>query len=437
MKRSYDTSKAWYERAKKSLSAGVSSQFRVAKPHPMFYERAEGPWLWDVDGNKLLDFTLAQGPMILGHSEPRVLDAIQDAMSRGQLFAGQHEQEVLLAEMLCETIPSAERIRFSSTGSEADHAVIRMARHATKKQKIIKFEGHYHGWFDEVAYSVNPTADQLGDRANPNRVPWSGGLPDGSGDHLIVLPWNDIDAVERAFVRHRDDIAAVITEPVMCNQGCIEPQPGFLQGLRNICDEHDAALIFDEIITGFRINVGGAQRHYGVTPDLAVFGKALGSGLPISALVGKARYFDAIESNDVFHAGTLNSNNICVAAALSTLSILLENDEATHHQIVKTGQTLRDRLQALSTIDNQWHVQGPGPMFHAGFLKEPGPVREYRDVLRYDTEKYGRFVRGLADRGVRVIGRGLWYVSAAHTAEHLDQVVDAAASTLKEMQTPS
>lgn len=434
MARTYETSKAWYERARQHLAAGVSSQFRVAKPHPMFYERAEGPWLWDVDGNRYLDFTLAQGPMILGHSDPRVLDAIREAMAKGQLFAGQHEQEVLLAEMLCDVIPSAERIRFSSTGSEADHAVIRMARHVTGRTKIIKFEGHYHGWFDEVAYSVNPSPHELGDRRAPNVVPWSGGIPDGSADHLIILPWNDLAAVRRAFDTYPNDIAAIITEPVMCNQGCIEPEPGFLEGLRDLCDQNDAALIFDEIITGFRIDVGGAQRHYGVVPDLAVFGKALGSGLPISALVGKQRFFAPIERNEVFHAGTLNSNNICVAAALKTLEILREDDEAVHRHIVTMGQALRDGLATLAEIDPHLHVQGPGPMFHVGFLNEPGPVREYRDVLRYDMTKYGRFVAGLAEHGVRVIGRGIWYISSSHDDEHVQHAIEAARDVLQTMQ---
>lgn len=432
--RDYPISKRWYERAKKSLAAGVSSQFRVSKPHPMFYERAEGPWMWDVDGNRYLDYTLAQGPMILGHSNPRILEAISEAMHKGQLFAGQHEQEVLLAESLCDLIPSAERVRFSSTGSEADHAVIRMARYATGKRKIIKFEGHYHGWLDEVCFNINPSADQVGDRNDPPYVPWSGGVPEDRSHDLIILPWNDLAAVQAAFDAQANEIAAVIMEPVMCNQGCIEPAEGFLTGVRDLCDHYDAALIFDEIITGFRIDIGGAQKYYGVTPDLAVFGKALGSGLPISALVGKARFFEPIERNEVFHAGTLNSNNICVAAALKTVDILREDDQALHKHIVQTGRALRDGLAQLADqISLGMHVQGPGPMFHVGFLGKPGPVREYRDVMRYDAGRYTQFAEGLLQRGVRVIGRGIWYVSSAHVTSHVEQTLEAAEATLQDM----
>ncbi len=430
----YPKSKAWYERARTSLAAGVSSQFRAASPHPMFYERAEGPYIWDVDGNRYLDFALSQGPMILGHSHPTVLDEMVAALRKGQLFAGQHEQEVLLAEALVRLIPSAERVRFSSTGSEADHAVIRMARYHTGRPLIVKFEGHYHGWLDGVSFSVNPTLEQAGPVESPNAVPWGGGVPERDAEGLLILPWNDAEAVADAFAKHGDRIAGVITEPVMCNQGCIEPAPGFLQALRDLCDAHGAALIFDEIITGFRIDLGGAQAHYGVVPDLAVFGKALGSGQPISALVGRARWFEGIERNELYHAGTLNSNQSAVAAALATVRLLEADERAAHRTIVRLGTRLRDGLAELGRSSPLPLVtQGPGPMFHAGFLSGDGPVRSYRDVLRYDAAAYGRFTAGMARRGVRVIGRGLWYVSAAHDDASVDRALEAAAATLEEM----
>ena len=430
----YPVSKRWYERARNTLAGGISSQFRAASPHPMFYERAEGPWIWDVDGNRYLDFTLSQGPMILGHSHPEVLDAMRSAMLKGQLFAGQYEQEVLLAETLVRLIPGAERVRFSCTGSEADHAVLRMARYRTGRQKVLKFEGHYHGWLDGVSFSVNPAVDRAGPGDQPNLVPWGGGIPESQRADVVIAQWNDLEAVERAFERFPDEIAAVITEPVMCNQGCIEPSPGFLSGLRDSCDRHGAALIFDEIITGFRLDLGGAQAHYGVTPDLAVFGKALGSGNPISALVGGAEWFAGVESNEVYHAGTLNSNNVSVAAALKTVEVLERDDRGAHRQIVDMGTALREGFEELARESfPELRVMGPGPMFHLGF-RAAGEVHKYRDVLAYDGALYGRFVAEMARRGIRLIGRGLWYVSAAHDASHIEHTLDVAAVVLRELR---
>ncbi len=430
----YPRSEAWFERARRSLAGGVSSQFRaLTPPHPMFYTRAEGAHLWDVDGNRLLDMTLSQGPMIVGHSHPEVLEGIREALTLGQLFAGQYEQEVTLAETLQRLIPSAERVRFSSTGSEANHAALRLARYVTGRPKVIKFEGHYHGWFDNVSASVNPTAEAAGPRSAPVAVPWGGGIPASAIEDLVIVPWNDLAAVEDALRRHPDEIGAIITEPVMCNQGCIEPQPGFLHGLRALCDRHDIALIFDEIITGFRLDLGGAQHHYGVTPDLAVFGKALASGLPLSALVGRERFLRPVIDNAVFHAGTMNSNQACVAAAAATLAVLERDDAAAHRRLVELGRETRDRLAELGSKHGlPLRVQGPGPMFHAGFTTLDD-VTEYRHTLAYDGALYGRFVRGMLARGVRLIGRGLWYVSTAHTADDMALALQAADAVLAEM----
>ena len=339
--KTYPASKALLERARKSLAGGVSSQFRMfTSPHPMFYRRAAGSHIWDADGNELIDFTLAQGPLILGHSHPEVLRRVNEAIDDGQLFAGQFEQEVLLAEKLQQLIPAAERVRFSSSGSEAAHAVLRLARYATGKPKFIKFEGHYHGWFDSVSISVNPpAATPVGDP-----LPWGGGIPESVREDVVVLPWNDLEQVERTLHERGDEIGAIITEPIMANQGCIEPAPGYLAGLRDLCDRHNVALIFDEIITGFRVDLGGVQRRYGVTPDLAIFGKALASGFPLSAIVGLERFMAPLEQSEVYHAGTLNANNASVAAALATVELLEHDDEALFHRLAETGSTLRESL---------------------------------------------------------------------------------------------
>ena len=426
----FPESHAWFERAQRSLAGGVSSQFRaMTPPHPMFYTRAEGAYLWDVDGNRLLDMSLSQGPLILGHSHPEVLAEIRNALAEGQLFAGQYAQEVELAETLQRLIPSAERVRFSSTGSEANHAALRLARYVTGKRKALKFEGHYHGWFDNVSGSVNPSPANAGPRERPSVVPWGGAIPESALADLVVLPWNDLEAVERAL-RADPEIGAIITEPVMCNQGCIEPVDGYLAGLRALCDRHGAALIFDEIITGFRLDLGGAQRHYGVTPDIAVFGKALASGLPLSALVARERYLRPVIDNAVYHAGTMNSNQACVAAAVATLRVLELDASAAHRHIAELGARARDGLRDLGAKHGvPLRAQGPGAMFHVGFT-DADEVRDYRDTWSYDAALYGAFVRGMLGRGVRLIGRGLWYVSAAHTEDDIAFALEASDAVL-------
>jgi glutamate-1-semialdehyde 2,1-aminomutase len=425
-------SRALYERAKRSLAGGVSSQFRVFNViHPMFYARAAGSRVWDVDGNELIDFTLSQGPCILGHSHPEMLERVGKALAQAQLFAGQHEDELQLAETLQRMIPCAERVRFGSSGSEAAHAVLRLARFVTRRPKFIKFEGQYHGWFDSVSFNVAPPASLANDPTRPQ--PWGGGIPDVLAEDVVPLPWNDLALVRETLERQGHEIGAIITEPVMCNQGCIEPKPGFLQGLRALCDQYDVALIFDEIITGFRLDLSGAQGYYGVTPDLALFGKALGSGFPLSAIVGKERFMSPLERGEVYHAGTLNGNNGCVAAALATIDILERDDRAAHRHIVRMGKMLRDGLADLAARSPlPIRIQGPGPMFHMGFTRRDH-VTEYRHVLDYDRALYQDFCRRLLLRGIRVIERGLWYVSAAHSEEDVRLCLKTAEDVLNEM----
>lgn len=425
-------SRALYERARRSLAGGVSSQFRALNVfHPMFYARAAGSRVWDVDGNELVDFTLAQGPCILGHSHPELLERVGKALAEAQLFAGQHEDELRLAETLQRLIPCAERVRFGSSGSEAAHAVLRLARFVTGRPKFIKFEGHYHGWFDGVSFNVSPPASLANEPTRPH--PWGGGIPAVLAEQVIPLPWNDLGLVRETLERHKDEIGGIITEPVMCNQGCIEPAPGFLEGLRSLCDEYDVALIFDEIITGFRLDLSGAQGYYGVTPDLALFGKALGSGFPMSAIVGTERFMAPLDRGEVYHAGTLNGNNGCVAAALATIDILERDDHAAHRHIVRMGEMLRDGLTGLAARSPlPIRVQGPGPMLHMGFTQRDR-VTEYRHVLDYDRALYQDFCQRMLLRGIRLIERGLWYVSAAHSEDDIRLCLATAEDILNEM----
>lgn len=421
-------SRAWHERARRVLAGGVSSQFRaVGVFHPMHYVRAEGARVWDADGHVLLDYTLAQGPCILGHSHPDLVARVQQAVARGQLYAGQHEEEVLLAEALQRLIPCAERLRFASSGSEAAQACIRLARAVTGRQKILKFDGHYHGWLDSLAFNNAPPGNAAGEAP----IPWCGGIAASAAADIICLPWNDLGLVRQAMSRHGHEVAAIITEPVMCNQGCIEPEPGFLQGLRAVCDEHGAALILDEIITGFRIGLGGAQAHYGVTPDLALFGKALGSGFPLAAIAGRARWMAPLETGAAYHAGTMNGNVACVAAGLATVELLERDEGAALRHVARLGAMLRDGLAALGrTHGLPLRLQGPGPMFHMAFATLLRAT-EYRHVAADDRASYQAFCRAMLLEGVRLIERGLWYVSAAHGEADVEATLAAADRVLR------
>jgi len=428
--RNYTKSAELFERAKKSLAGGVSSEFRkFGYPHPLFYAQAKGSRIVDVDENEYVDYTLSQGPMILGHSHPEVLAKIAQASAAGQLFAGQHLMELELAEKIQQHVPCAELLRFSLSGSEADHAALRVARYVTGRQKFIRFEGHYHGWLDNVAYGIGGTAEQIGEREHPNSVVWSGGVSEASKAEHILLPWNDLELVQRTVAQHGDEIAAIITEPVMCNSGCITPESGFLQGLRDICTQHKIALIFDEVITGFRLGMSGAQGYYGVTPDLAVFAKAIASGYPISVLAGKREWMQPIAEGKVIHAGTMNSGNATIAAALATIEVL--EREHAHERIFSYGRRLMAALHQIAQ-DNGHSVliQGLGPMFHMAFTTQT-QARDYRDTLAFDKAKYAKFLAGMHDQGIRLIGRGLWYLSAAHTEDDLVQAVRAARQVFK------
>ena len=425
-----------HARAQKVLAGGVSSEFRKSAI-PILWTRGEGAHIWDADGNDYLDFTLSQGPLILGHSNLNVIEKVTAATREGQLFAGQHEQEIELAEKIQSLIPCAELMRFCLSGAEADHTAIRVARAATRRPKFLRFEGHYHGWFDNVAVGVaGVSEEQMGPRAHPTPVRWSAGLPDDIEAEFLVLPWNDLALVEQTLEANWRDIAAIITEPVMCNNGCILPEPGFLEGLRALCDRYGIVLIFDEVITGFRLGLGGAQQYFGVTPDLGIFGKAMASGYPISVVCGKTHFgaedkplMQLLADGIVVHAGTMNSNNPTVAAALATIETLEQDN--VHPRLFELGGRLKEGLQgaAKQTGHSDFLVQGPGPMLHAGFTNLE-KVSDYRGTLSYDKARYAQFVGAMLDEGIRLIGRGLWYVSGAHTAADIDRAIATATRVL-------
>ena len=432
--RTYAKSKALFERSCDVLAGGVSSEFRkFSAPHPLFYASGNGSRITDVDGNEYLDFTLSQGPLILGHSHPQVLERVREYSLHGQLFAGQHLGELELAEKLQALIPCAELMRFSLSGSESDHAAIRLARAATGRRKFVRFEGHYHGWFDNVAVGIGaPNLEALGERENPNPVRWTKGLPENIEDEMMVLPWNDLALLEKVVAARHEEIAAIITEPVMCNNGCIPPQREYLQGIRDLCDRYKIVFILDEVITGFRLGLGGAQKYFGVTPDLAIFGKAMASGYPISVLCGKRELMQLVASGEVIHAGTMNSGNASIAASLATIEVL-ERDN-THQKLFDLGEKLMRGLSEIAKqTGHQILIQGLGPMFHVGFT-DAKEVNDFRDTFAYDKAQYSLFVQGMQERGVRLIGRGLWYISNAHNEADIELCLEMARQTLQEMK---
>ncbi len=429
----YSESASLLERAKKVLAGGVSSEFRKYNhPHAIFYTHGKGTRIYDVDGNEYLDFTLSQGPLILGHSHHLVLKAVTEYSEKGQLFAGQHVKELELAERLNRLIPSAELMRFCLDGSAAVQTALRVARAKTGRQKFLRFEGHYHGWLDNVCWGISASsADALGSRQSPNVYPWSDGLPEHCKDEFIIVPWNDLELLRTTVSEQYKEIAAIITEPIMCNNSCISPADGFLQGLRDICNQFSIALIFDEVITGFRVSIGGAQQYFNITPDLSIFAKAMGNGYPISALVGKKEWMNVIEEAKVIHAGTMNSSNPTIAAALATIEVL--ETEQPYERMYQYGNRLMEGIRRAATETKQnLLVQGPGPMFHIGFT-HLSKVNDYRDSLTYDRDKLGKFIAGMHDRGVRVIGRGLWYISAVHTQQDIDHAIKMATEVLSKM----
>jgi glutamate-1-semialdehyde 2,1-aminomutase len=431
--RNYDKSAALLDRSKKSLAGGVSSEFRKYNhPHAIFYSHAAGTKIYDVDGNEYLDFTLSQGPLLLGHNHPHVSKRVEDYAKLGQLYAGQHILEVELAEKLQAIIPSAELMRFCLDGSEAVQTALRLARAKTGKNKFLRFEGHYHGWLDNVAWGISgASVDALGDVENPIVHPWTAGLPTGVENEFITIPWNNAALLQKTVAKHKHELAAIITEPIMCNSGCILPEPGFLQSIRDLCTEHNITCIFDEVITGFRTALGGAQAYFNITPDLSIFAKAMASGYPISAIVGKKDWMNLIVEAKVIHAGTMNASNSTVAAALGTIEVLEQED--IYDNIYALGKALMAGLKDIGKFyKTNLLVQGLGPMLHTGFtdLKQ---VRDFRDVYSYDKAKLGKFVAGMHDEGIRIIGRGLWYISAVHTEAEIQHTLKIADKVISKL----
>lgn len=392
------------------------------RPTPLAITNASGSRLVDADGNSYIDYVLGFGPILLGHRPPEVTRAVERQLRRGVLFGAQHAGEVELAERLVDLVPSAELVALSNSGSEAVQAALRFARVATGRRLVIKFDGHYHGWLDPVHVSgpgLPPSTETGGPRHAVE------GLP--APAETLVCRWNDLDAISRLLSDHADQVAAVIMEPVPCNFGNYEPLPGYLQGVRELCDRHGAVLIFDEVITGFRLGLSGAQGRYGVEPHLTVLAKALASGFPLSAVAGSAAVMSVAHlDGPVRHIGTFNGNPISVAAANATLEALTKGGNELYGGLESTAAMLAAGLrQAASSGDAPLVVNQVGSVLH--LLWNPRlPVRSYEDAYRSDSTAVADIAANLIGSGIFALERGLWFVSTAHSADDLDRTLAAA-----------
>ena len=430
-----------YEQARNYLPAGASSNVRVHmhEPSPILFKRGEGPRVWDVDGNSYIDYLMAYGALILGHRHPSIIAEIGKQLQEGTMFGTTTELEIEVAKIVASVVPCAEMVTFANTGTEATMEAVRISRAVTGKDKILKFEGHYHGHHDYVLFSVDAPSPVSGLESSPHKLPFFPGIPDEVSKTVIVAPWNNPAALERILKKHHNDVAAVITEPVMGSQGVIAPEGDYLKQLRDLTIKYDCLLIFDEVLTGFRIAKGGAQELYGVKPDIACFAKALGGGAPIAAVVGRKDLMSMIGPGRIGFGGTYNGHPISLAAAKATLETLLENDGEAFRRMADLGGKLRTGLTEVLR-DAGYHavVNAVGPMVSIYFTKLR-KVTTYRQALQSDGEKFKRFRDEMLKHGVYMHPDGLerLSLSAVHTEREIEETIIAAEESLRSLRTQS
>lgn len=427
---SLDKSQELFQRIARSVAGGESNYVRLKNGLEMCFDRGDGSRFWDVDGNSYIDFSLGYGPLIFGHKPKALNDAVIDVITkRGIQFTFPYDMEADVAEAIVAAVPGVDLIRFCTTGTEAVSAALRLARAYTGRDKIVKFEGQYHGWTDSVYVSAYPDLAKAGPDENPRPVPGSRGTPQGAADLFIPLSWNDAGAVERALREHSGEVAAILTEPVMCNCGVIPPAPGYLEALRDLSRQHGAVLIFDEVKTGFRLGLGGAVAAYEVTPDLVTWAKALGGGFPIAAFGGNADIMGMEARNEVMHGGTYNAHQVGMAAAQATLGIMKSNP-VMFADLWRKGERLREGLErAVRSAGHQAVCQGVGPLLQIYFTDGTDSLTDYRNVVRHiDSDTFSRFQGALQDRGVYIHPDPLecFYVCTAHSDADIDETIAAA-----------
>ncbi len=428
----FENSQALFERATNVIAGGVNSGIRkLEQPVPLYFSHGKGSRLWDEDKNEYIDFQTGQGALLYGHAPEGMAQAMFEQALRGTHWAAQSRLEIEVAERLCQMMPSAEYVRFNNSATEVVNSAFRLARGHTGKPLILKFEGHYHGWGDEglVGFGIPP--EKWGPDDKPASLHPSQGVIPEVLEKFVVVRWNDPEHLRQRVEEYRGQIAAIIFEPVLCNTGCIEPVPGLLETIRELCDRDGMLMIADETITGFRFGAGGAQKHLGFVPDLTILGKAIGGGVPFAAMAGKKQFFDKVINGQVVHAGTLNSNPLCLAASKWCLDEVIKLGDSHPASMIKLGQNLMAGLKDLADKYNvPLRPQGPGLVFHTVMLKAgaaEGPTIDYRDyVQRHDQPRFAHLRRCLLEEGVRAIERGLWFISLRHTEKDIEEALQRA-----------
>ncbi|MBT8114262.1 MAG: glutamate-1-semialdehyde 2,1-aminomutase [Arenicella sp.] len=416
-----------FQLAQHYIPGGVNSPVRAFKSvggEPVFIQRAKGPYLWDADDKQYIDYVGSWGPMILGHAHPDVVEAVQQAAENGLSFGAPTEIETELAKKICELIPSIDKVRMVSSGTEATMSALRLARGFTGRDKIVKFEGCYHGHSDSLLVKAGSGALTLG-------VPTSPGVPASLAEHTLNLQFNNLEQVEQLFDQSGEQIAAIIVEPVAGNMNLVPPDDGFLQGLRTVCDKHGAVLIFDEVMTGFRVDLRGAQGLYGVTPDLTCFGKVIGGGMPVGAFGGKAEIMNQISPDGpVYQAGTLSGNPVAMAAGLKTLE-LISTPGFFENLTVKVKSLMIGLSGAAQAADIPMATKGVGGMFGL-FFTEAKEVHNYDESAACDAKRFNKFFHGMLERGVYLAPSSFeaGFVSAAHNENDIADTLEHAAAVL-------
>jgi glutamate-1-semialdehyde 2,1-aminomutase len=405
----FERSRRQHDRAQRTLAGGVATAFRAAQlPVPICFERGSGSRLWDVDGNEYIDYALAFGPLLLGHSPEPVIEAVERQLRTGLGYGASHRLEAELAEAVCRTVPSAELCVFNSTGSEAVHTALRIARAATGRNRVIKFLGHYDGWYDSIHIGVPPQRQA---------APGTAGQDPAAAAAVTVIPWNDARSLVDAL---GDDVAAVIMEPLNVNGGCVAASPGYLTEAATLTRRAGAVLVFDEVITGYRLSLGGAQERLGVVPDLTVLGKAIAAGFPVSAVCGRRDVMEVVASGRMAHVGTFNANPVCAAAAVAAISVLEREQDRIYPELAALAAQLAEAFEEEGSRAGvpigANHSVGVVCVFVTS-----GPADSYEETLAADAKAFRHLAAELLGEGVHVIPRGLLYLSAAHSDQDIER----------------